>query len=294
MSATIGYELRPRDPKDFKEMAVYATELTRGWSLKELGYDLTIRDEESEEDDDFYFQGFSVTDKTVTWDDFTGCPKGIPIKEIVGRISRHFPKVEFIYRVFWEGPVAYECIIKNGEETKIEPYGLCLYIENEDDFRRLAGMVQKEELKATYFIEEVLVKEDQCIAILYFESLSQEESGWALNAIMDEITKLLPQSDFYAIFFDNKETYQPILRKAHVMKGKAEWLDAPKIDDRTAAYDDYSDQDDDDYMPFFDGVNVEIFMAIIENRPVPVVEKDAEDIESFPSAESSESDDLPL
>lgn len=293
MSATIGYELHVRDPKDFKEMAAYATDLTREWSLKELGYDLTIRDEEDEENDDFYFQGFSVTDKTVMWDDFTGCTKGIPVKEIVGRISKHFPKMEFIYRVSWEGPTAYECIMKNGEEIKIEPYGLCLYIENEDDFRRLAGMVQKEELKATYFIEEVLVKEDQGIAILYFESLSQEESEWALNGIMDEITKLLPQSDFYAIFFDNKETYHPILQKAHVIRGKAEWQDAPKIDDRTAAYDDYSGQNYDNYMPFFEGVNTEIFMAIIENRPAPVVKKDTEDMESFPSAESSEPDDLP-
>ena len=285
MSATIGYELHVRDPKDFKEMAAYATELTREWSLKELGYDLTIHDEEGEENDDFYFQGFSVTDKAVTWDDFTGCPKGIPVKEIVERISKHFPKTEFIYRAFWEGPVAYECTIKNGVETKIKPYGLCMYIDNEEDFRRLAGMVQKEELKAPYFIEEVFVIEDQCIAILHFESLSQEDSELALKGIMDDITKSLSQTDFYAIFFINGEESQEILRKAHVTKGKAEWQDAPKIDDRTATYEDY-----DHTNLFFEGVNAEIFMSIIENHPAPVVTKD---MESFSSAESSESDDLP-
>lgn len=292
MSASIGYELHARNPKDFKEMAAYATELTRKVSLERLGYDITNPDENPEKE----FQSFCIGDSgnAICWEDFTGGTKHLDIRAIIDQIVHHFPEVEFIYRAFGDGPVAYECVIKNGEETKIEPYGLCLYIENEDDFRHLADMAQKEELKAPYFIEKVIVNEDQRIALLYFESLSQEDLERVLNGIMDEIIKSLPQTDFYAILFIYREEFDLILRKTHVMKGKAEWQDAPKIDDRPACYDDYSGQDY-DYMPFFEGVNAEIFMAIIDNRPAPVVTKNTEDdgMESLASGESFEDDDLP-
>lgn len=97
---------------------------------------------------------------------------------------------------------------------------------------------------------------------------------WALNGIMDEITKLLPYSNFYAIFFNNNEMYDLILRKAHVINGKTEWQEAPKIDGESPTYEDYSGQDYENHIPFFKGVNAEIFMSIMENRPAPVVKND--------------------
>ena len=288
MSATIGYGLRTRKAADFEEMAAYATELTREWSLKELGYDLTVHDEEREKKQGFYFQGYHVEENQVTWHDFSGSDKNVPIDDIIEQVSTHFPEMELLFWRSWEGPVDYECSIKYGEVTEIKPHGLCLYIENEDDFRCLSGMVQKEELKTPYCIEKVMVKEDQRIVILYFESLSQEDSECALNGIMDEITKLLPQSDFYCFFFENDGMGDRLERKAHVENGHVEWQDFIKQGDRPVFYQNYDKRE-----PFVEDVTVEVFKSIIENRPAPAIKKDTEDIEFFSSAESCGSDDLP-
>ena len=102
-------------------MAAYVTELTREWSLKELGYDMTFQDEEREKKQGFYFQGYYVEENQVTWNDFSGSDKNIPIEDILEKVTTHFPEMEFLFWRSWEGPVDYECIIKNGEVTKIEP-----------------------------------------------------------------------------------------------------------------------------------------------------------------------------
>ena len=70
-------------------MAAYATELTREWSLKELGYDMTIRDEESDKK-----MGFYVKDHQVMWNDFSGSSKNIPVGHIIEKVSMHFPERE--------------------------------------------------------------------------------------------------------------------------------------------------------------------------------------------------------
>ena len=121
MSATIGYGLRTRKAEDFEQMAAYATELTREWSLKELGYDMTIRDEEREKKQGFYFQGYYVEENEVMWHDFSGSDKNIPIEVMIEQVSTHFPEMELLFWRSWEGPVDYECSIKNGEVTEIEP-----------------------------------------------------------------------------------------------------------------------------------------------------------------------------
>ena len=121
MSATIGYGLRTRKAEDFKQMAAYATKLTREWSLKELGYDLTIRDEEREKMQGFYFQGYYVEEDQVRWNDFSGSDKNLPIDDILAQIATHFPEMELLFWRSWEGPITYECSIKNGEVTEIEP-----------------------------------------------------------------------------------------------------------------------------------------------------------------------------
>ena len=121
MSTTIGYGLRTRKAEDFEQMAAYATKLTREWSLKELGYDMTIRDEEREKKQGFYFQGYYVEEDQVTWHDFSGSSKYIPIDHILEQVTTHFPEMELLFWRSWEGPVTYECSIKNGEVTEIKP-----------------------------------------------------------------------------------------------------------------------------------------------------------------------------
>ena len=121
MSTTIGYGLRTRKADDFEQMAAYATKLTSDWSLKELGYDMTIPDEEREKKQGFYCQGYSVEENEVMWHDFSGSDKNIPIEDIIEQVSTHFPEMELLFWRSWEGPVDFECIIKNGEVTEIEP-----------------------------------------------------------------------------------------------------------------------------------------------------------------------------
>ena len=54
------------------------------------------------------------------WHDFSGSDKNIPIEDIIEKVSTHFPNMELLFWRSWEGPVDYECIIKNGEVTEIE------------------------------------------------------------------------------------------------------------------------------------------------------------------------------
>lgn len=44
MSASTSTSLTARKPEDAKQLMDYAIELTKAWSLKKLGYDITIRD----------------------------------------------------------------------------------------------------------------------------------------------------------------------------------------------------------------------------------------------------------
>ena len=79
-----------------------------------------IRDEEREKKQGFYCQGYSVGENEVMWHDFSGSDKNIPIEDIIEKVSTHFPNMELLFWRSWEGPVDYECIIKNGEVTEIE------------------------------------------------------------------------------------------------------------------------------------------------------------------------------
>lgn len=273
MSNVLNSDLRTRKPEDFEKMVAYVTKLTSEWSLKELGYDITIPDEERIKKQGFYYQGFEVRENTLTWNDFSGnSQKEIPVGEIIDQTSKHFPEMELLFRSFWEGPLDYECIIKNGVETEIKPYCLGFYIEEKDDFRCLADMVQKEEqqayatgelyqMKAPYFIDKVIIKEDQCFVLIYFEPLSKEDSESAQNGIMDKVLKLLPQSDFYCFLFENDDMGDRIERKAHVRNGQAEWQDIPKQGDRPVFYQDYDEEN-----PFVEEITSEVVKAFFPEK----------------------------
>ena len=47
MSNVLNSDLRTRKPEDFEKMVAYVTKLTSEWSLKELGYDITVPEEDS-------------------------------------------------------------------------------------------------------------------------------------------------------------------------------------------------------------------------------------------------------
>lgn len=67
MSATTSTDLLARKPEDAKQLIDYAIELTKAWSLKKLGYDITVRDEERD-----LYSGFGMNDggDGVYWHDY--------------------------------------------------------------------------------------------------------------------------------------------------------------------------------------------------------------------------------
>ena len=218
--------LRTRKAEDFEKMATYATELTREWSLKELGYDLTSEAAKSLN----LLEEYMVMADRVSWSDnpMSDYPlaqwKPIPTGDIIEQISKHFPEMELLFSGYSEGQTVNECRIKNGERTEIESYSLGVYIENHEDFSRLVEMLQKKELQSRHLIKIVNV-EGQCSAILYFEGLSKEEQESVPNGVIDEITELLPQADFYCFLIREYDQGSWFKRKAHVRNGQAEWQD---------------------------------------------------------------------
>lgn len=213
--------------EDFEKMAAYATELTREWSQKELGCDLTSEAAKSLN----LPETFTVTADKVRWSDNptsdSPITKRIPTGDIIEQISKHFPEMELLLSGYSEGQTVYECRIKNGERTEIESYSLGVYLENNEDFRRLVGMLQKEELLSRHHIQTVNI-EGQCSAILYFEGLSKDEQVSVPNDVIDEITGLLPNADFYCLLIREYDQGSWFKRKAHVRNGQAEWQDIPK------------------------------------------------------------------
>jgi hypothetical protein len=216
--------LRTRKTEDFEKMAAYATKLTSEWSLKELGCDLT-----SEEATSLNLpERFTVMADKVSWSDNPTSDslitKRIPTGDIITKISKHFPEMELVLCGYEDGKTVNECRIKNGERIEIESYSLGIYVENNEGFSRLVEMLQKKELQSRHLIKTVNV-EGQCSAILYFEGLSQDEQVSVPNGIIDEITELLPQADFYCFLIREYDQGSWFKRKAHVRNGQAEWQD---------------------------------------------------------------------
>lgn len=231
--------LRTRGEEDFEKMAAYATELTREWSLKELGCDLTSEAAKSLN----LPETFTVTADKVSWSDnpMSDYPltkwKRIPTGDIIEQVSKHFPEMELLLSGYVEGQTVNEYRIKNGERIEIESYSLGVYLENNEDFRRMVDILQKEELQLRHLIKTVNI-EGQCSAILYFEGLSQEELESVPNTVIDEITKLLPQADFYCFLIRNYDQGDWFERKSHVINDQAEWQDITN-EEHEAVYNKY-------------------------------------------------------
>ena len=186
MSASIGYELHARNPKDFKEMAAYATELTRKVSLERLGYDITNPDENPEKE----FQSFSIHDKTICWDDFTGCVKHLDIKAIIDQIVHHFPEMEFIYRVWGDGPLVYEAYIKGDICERLLNKTLYVGIENPEALRN----VLKEMPDA---------KQSGPFLIFPFMQYPVSKFEEAIAEVLQKVEAAIPDTELYCVIWDD-------------------------------------------------------------------------------------------
>ena len=210
MSATIGYELHARNPEDFEKMAAYATELTRKASLERLGYDITNPDENPEKE----FQSFYVGDSgnAICWEDFTGGTKHLDIKIIIDQIVHHFPKMEFTYRAFGEGPLAYEAYIKGDIRERLlnkvlhvgieDPKALCKVLKEMPDVRQSGPFL-----------------------IFPFMQYPVSRFKEAVAEILQKVGAVIPDTELYCVIWDDDADGGSYDRKGIYSQGQIIWED---------------------------------------------------------------------
>lgn len=208
MSASIGYILQARKPENFKELAAYATEITKKASLEGLGYDITNPDENPEKD----FQSFSIHDETICWDDFTGCVNHLDIKAIIDQIVHHFPETEFIYRVYREGPLAYEAYIKGDICEGLLNKALYVGIENPEALRN----VLKEMPDA---------KQSGPFLIFPFTEYPVSKFEKAIAEILQKVEEIIPDTELYCVIWDDDLDGGVYERKGIYTQGRILWED---------------------------------------------------------------------
>ena len=186
MSASIGYSLHARKLDDFNELAAYATEITKKASLDGLGYDITKPDENPEGE----FQSFSIHDETICWDDFTGCVKHLDIKAIIDQIVHRFPEMEFIYRVWGDGPLVYEAYIKGDICERLLNKALYVGIENPEALRN----VLKEMPDA---------KQSGPFLIFPFTEYPVSKFEEAIAEILQKVEAAIPDTELYCVIWDD-------------------------------------------------------------------------------------------
>ena len=155
MSYSTSTSLTARKPEEAKQLIDYAIELTKAWSLKKLGYDITIRDEERD-----MFKGFGICDKEdgVFWHDFIGGGTKredmIPVDTFIEQITKKFPQMEMSRGDALEGGGCgmFEAVFRNGKWSEVNDYTLDVYVENDAEFRLLVEKMNDKDFHSSYRI----------------------------------------------------------------------------------------------------------------------------------------------
>ena len=208
MSASIGYILQAKKPENFKELAAYATEITKKASLERLGYDITNPDENPEKD----FQSFSIHDATICWDDFTGCVDHLDIKAIIDQIVHYFPETEFIYRVYREGPLAYEAYIKGDIQEELLNKVLNVGIENPEALRNVLKEMPD-------------VKQSGPFLIFPFMQYPVSKFEEAIAEVLQKVEAIIPDKELYCVIWDDDLDGGVYDRKGIYSQGSISWED---------------------------------------------------------------------
>lgn len=208
MSASIGYVLQARKPENFKELAAYATEITKKASLEGLGYDITNPDENPEKD----FQSFSIHDETICWDDFTGCVNHLDIKAIIDQIVHHFPETEFVYRIYREGPLAYEAYIKGDIQEELLNKVLNVGIENPEALRNVLKEMPDAKQSGPFLIFQFMQ-----YPVSKFEEVVAE--------VLQKVEAIIPNTKLYCVIWDDDLDGGIYERKGIYSQGSISWED---------------------------------------------------------------------
>lgn len=208
MSASIGYFLQIRKSEDFKELAAYATEITKTISSEGLGYDITNPDENPEKD----FQSFSIHDDMICWHDFTGCIKHLDIKAIIDQIVHHFLETEFIYRIYWDGPLAYEAYIKGDIQEELLNKVLNVGIENPEALRNVLKEMPDARQSGPFLIFPFM----QCPVSKFEEAITE---------ILQKVEVVIPDTELYCVIWDDDLEGGVYERKGVYSQGSISWED---------------------------------------------------------------------
>ena len=224
MSASTSISLTARKPEDAKKIIDYAIELTRAWSLKKLGYDITIRDEERDQ-----YRGFGICDEEdgVYWHDFIGggikVEDMIPVDTFIEQITERFPQMEMSRMDSYEGGGcgSFEAVFRNGKWSDVNDYTLDVYVENDAEFRLLAEKMNDKEWLSSCRIYKYEAVTEEHFVMLFFREVTEEETNQILDGIIGKMTTVLPQTELFCILVHDVNAGSGIEKKAIAKDGAA-------------------------------------------------------------------------
>lgn len=87
--STLDYSLKLQNPDDVKKIADFAIEITKEYSVRDLGYEMIPNNEE-----DLYAEcGFLVNEYSLGWYDETCHLQHMNYFKLIGEIARRYPDV---------------------------------------------------------------------------------------------------------------------------------------------------------------------------------------------------------
>lgn len=211
MSASTSTSLTVRKPEDAKQLIDYAIELTKAWSLKKLGYDITIHDEERDRYSGF---GMCCGGDGVYWREYIGGGTKeedmIPVDTFIEQITEKFPQMEMKRMDSYEGGGCglYEAVFKNGKWSEVDSYTLDVYVENDAEFRLLAEKMNDKEWLSSCRIYKYEVVTEEHFVMLFFGEVTEEETNQILDGIIGKMATVLPQTELLCILVhDTSESF---------------------------------------------------------------------------------------
>lgn len=222
MSYSTSTSIVARKPEDAKQLIDYAIELTKAWSLKKLGYDITVRDEERDQ-----YTGFGICNDEdgVYWHDFIGggikVEDMIPVDTFIERITEKFPQMEMKRMDSYEGGGcgSFEAVFKNGKWSEVDSYTLDVYVENDAEFRLLAEKMNDKEWLSSCRIYKYEVVTEEHFVMLFFGEVTEEETNQILDGIIGKMATVLPQTELFCILVHDVNAGSGIEKKAIAKDG---------------------------------------------------------------------------
>ena len=223
MSTSIYCGLQAKRLEDIRQLKELSIKLTREWSMKSLGYDITVRDEERDQ-----YMGFHIEEDGVTWNYFDGSglhDTSAEIRALIQNVADKFPNIGLQKWISAEGPCVYEALFKDGQWLEIKQYTLDVYVEQDADYRILADLTADDAFRNRYNVKNVKLDEQEHFLLLTFEKLPVHEQDLYFDGIVSEMSGLLPGKDMYCFIVEDSNEGNAFEKKAVIRNGAANWQD---------------------------------------------------------------------